>query len=219
MKKIPKAARILIVDDHPMIREGVTLGISAQHDMQVCGEAATEEEALAVAEKTSPDLMIVDVSLKTGDGIELVKQIKAKHPEIKVIVFSAYDESLYAERALRAGASGYVNKQESQDKLLDAIRTALAGKRYVSSEVAQRLLAQVVGGKSETKSPIEQLTDRELGIFRMIGKGMPTSKIANELFLSTHTIDSHREHIKRKLGIKNAAELSREAVQWVLENG
>jgi DNA-binding NarL/FixJ family response regulator len=210
--------RILIVDDHPLVREGLTMRLSLQHDLQVCGEAATEEEALTLVNKTAPNLVLVDISLKSGHGIELVKQIKSRHPRVKMLVVSGFDESLYAERALRAGALGYLNKQESNEKLLDAIRTVLAGKRFVSALIAQRLVGQALGDADQTNTPIDRLSDRELQIFHLIGKGLTTSAIADQLFISTHTIDTHRENIKHKLSIPNAGELTRAAVQWVLEN-
>ena len=210
---------ILIVDDHPMVREGMALRISAERDLKVCGETATQDEALALVEQVSPHLMIVDISLKRGHGIELIKQVKSRYPSVKMLVVSGYQESLYAERALRAGALGYLNKQESNDKLIEAIRTVLNGERYLSAELTRRLVGQALGNCDETKTLIEQLTDRELEILRMIGQGQTSGAIANNLLLSPHTIDTHRENIKRKLGARNAAELSRQAVQWVLENG
>jgi DNA-binding NarL/FixJ family response regulator len=194
--------------------------ISAERGLQVCGEAAAANEALALASQTSPDLILVDISLKDGHGIELIKQVKSRYPAVIMLVVSGFQESLYAERAIRAGAMGYVNKQESNDKLIDAIHTVLNGQQYISAEITRRLVAQALGSSSkETKHPIKQLTDRELEILRMIGTGLASSAIANQLHLSTHTIDTHRENIKRKLGAKNAAALSRQAVQWVLENG
>jgi len=211
--------RILIVDDHPMVREGLTMRISAQPDLAVCGEAATEEEAIALVKKLNPDMMIIDISLRSGNGIELIKRVKSRHRTVKMLVVSGFQESLYGERALRAGAMGYLNKQESNEKVLEAIRTVLKGERFASPELIRRLIAQALDGRGEAKAPIELLTDRELEIFRMIGDGLTSGVIANRLFLSTHTIDTHRENIKRKLGVNNAAELSRAAVQWLLENG
>ncbi|MBC7817760.1 MAG: response regulator transcription factor [Planctomycetaceae bacterium] len=211
--------KILIVDDHPLLREGLAMRLSLEPDLQVCGEAATEEEALAQAEQTTPELMLVDISLKNGNGLNLIKQIKSQYPHIKMLVVSSFDESLYAERALRAGALGYLNKQESNEKLLDAVRTVLAGQRFVSATIAQRLLGQALGASDQTKTPLERLSDRELEIFRLIGEGLSSGAIAERLFLSPHTIDTHRENLKRKLSIPNAGELTRTAVEWVLENG
>ncbi len=210
--------KILIVDDHAMIREGLRLRISAFPELEVCGEATTEDEGMALVKETNPDLIIIDISLKSGHGIELIKRVKAVYPHVKMLVASGFAESLYAERALRAGALGYLNKQDSGEKVIDAIRTVLRGEHYVSPEITQRLVSQALSNRGgQTKNPIELLTDRELEILRMIGDGQTSSMIAHELLLSTHTIDSHRENIKRKLGLKNAAELNRQAVQFRLE--
>lgn len=212
-------AKILIVDDHPLVREGLTMRLSTQRDMKVCGEAATEDEALSLVKQLRPDLVLVDISLKKGHGIELIKQVKSRYPAVKTLVISGHQESLYAERAMRAGALGYLNKQESNEKVLEAIRAVLAGQRYVSPAITQRLVDHALGEADQNRTPIERLTDRELEIFRMIGEGLTSGAIADRLFLSTHTIDTHRENIKRKLNVKNAGELSRAAVQWVLEHG
>ena len=175
----------------------------------ICGEATTEDEAIEMVNKTNPDLVIVDISLKRGHGIELIKRIKAIDPKVKMLVSSGFQESLYAERALRAGALGYLNKQDSGEKVIDAIRTILRGERYVSAVITERLVSQALGNRSESADPIDTLTDGELEIFRSIGNGKTSGTIAGELFLTIHTIDTHRENIKRKLGVKNAAELSR----------
>lgn len=219
MNKRHLPVKILIVDDHPSVREGLALRISLHSDLEVCGEADSEDQALALVKQTGPDLVLVDISLKSGHGIELIKRIRSLNPAIKMLVISGFQESLYAERAFRAGALGYLNKQESNEKMIEAIRTVLAGIRFLSPEISRRLIEQALGASDNTKTSIEQLTDRELEVFRMIGAGMKTSDIAEQLFLSTHTIDTHRENIKRKLAISNAAELSRSAVQWLLENG
>lgn len=217
--RLSSPAKILIVDDHPLVREGLALRISLHADLAVCGAAATEDDAVELVKQTNPDVVLVDISLKQGHGIELIKRLRTLDPTIKTLVISGFQESLYAERALRAGALGYLNKQESNEKMIEAIRAVLAGERFLSPEISRRLVAQALGASGENKSPIDRLTDRELEIFRMIGEGLPTSAIAERLFLSTHTIDTHRENIKRKLAVSNAAELSRAAVQWLLENG
>ena len=211
--------RIFIVDDHAMVRDGIKLQISMHQDLEVCGEAESADEAFALVKQTHPDLVVVDVSLKNGNGIELVKQIKSYDGKIKMLVSTMYNESLYAERALRAGAMGYLNKQESRDKVIDAIRAVLSGQRYLSPKMTERLVGQAVGNTDPTQSPIDTLTNRELEVFQLIGEGVTTGAIARKLHLSPHTIDSHREKIKTKLGLKNSGELQREAVQWVLENG
>jgi DNA-binding NarL/FixJ family response regulator len=210
--------KILIVDDHSLVREGLRLRISSYRDLEVCGEATTEDEAFELVKQTNPGLVIIDISLKAGHGIELIKRIKAISPHTKMLVTSGFQESLYAERAMRAGALGYLNKQDSGEKVIEAIRTVLRGERYVSSAITQRLVSQALGNHTESGEPTDLLTDRELEIFRMIGCGKTSGAIADELFLSTHTIDTHRENIKRKLGLANAAELSRTAVQFFLEN-
>lgn len=214
-----KRTKILIVDDHPLVRKGLALTLSAQADFEVCGDAATNAEAMAQAAEIRPDLILVDISLKNSHGIELVKQIKAKYPAIKMLVLSGFQESLYGERAMRAGASGYLNKQESPTKLIEAIRTVLKGDRYVSPELSRRLVEQALGKKSVEQEPTELLSDRELEIFRMIAQGLSSGEIADQLHLSRHTVDTHRENIKRKIGAKSAGELNRQAVQWMLENG
>ncbi len=211
-------ANILIVDDHPMVREGLTMRISAQLDLQVCGEAATEEEALALIQQRTPDLAIVDISLKSGNGIDLIKQVKAGFPSVKMLVLSGHPEALYGERALRAGAMGYVNKQESNHNILIAIRLVLNGLHYAGTEVTQRLMGQALGRESVPKSPLESLSKREMEVFRLIGSGMSSTAIAKQLQLSSHTIDTHRENIKRKISAKNASELSRAAVEYVIGN-
>ncbi len=218
MGKCVSPARIMIVDDHSMVREGLRLRISAYPDLEVCGEATTEDEAIELIPKTNPHLIIVDISLKSGHGIELIKRVHSKYPKIKMLVASGFQESLYAERALRAGALGYLNKQDSGEKVIEAIQTVLRGERFVSDEITKKLVAQALGNRADLADPMELLTDRELEIFRMIGNGQTSGAIANELMLSNHTIDTHRENIKRKLGFKNAAELTRRAVQFLLEN-
>ena len=219
MNKQNLPAKILIVDDHPLVREGLAMRISLHPDLRVCGEAESEDEALALVKEVGPDLVLIDISLKSGHGLDLIKRIRSLDLAIKMLVVSGFQESLYAERAFRAGALGYLNKQQSNEKLIEAIRTVLAGKRFLSPEISRRLIEQALGASDATKTPIERLTDRELEIFRMIGEGLTTSVIANQLFLSTHTIDTHRENIKRKLAVSTAAELTRTAVQWLLENG
>ena len=221
-QRIPKqqAARILIVDDHPMMREGLSVRISAQADMQVCGEAADVDEALRQVEDTRPDLIIVDLSLRRGHGLDLIQRIKASHPAVKMLVVSQFEESLYAERSLRAGALGYINKRECQENIVQAIRMVLAGRRYISPEMTAHLVAQTIEvGGSSGMDPVARLSNRELEVFQLIGQGATTSSIAGQLHLSVHTIESHREKIRHKLGLKNGAELTRCAIHWVLQKG
>ena len=213
-------AQILIVDDHPLVREALTGRIARQADMQVCGEAADVDEAMSQVRKLDPDLVVVDIALKNGNGIDLIKQITSRNDNVKMLVSSMFDESLYADRALNAGAMGYISKQEAPEELIDAIRQVLRGNVYVSSQMADILLSRSVGGKTTHKhSRIDQLSNRELEVFQLIGQGLTTGQIANRLLLSVHTIDTYREKLKTKLALKTGTQLSRYAMQWVLENG
>ena len=209
---------VAIVDDHPLVREGLAARISAQPDMEVCGEAADIESALELIVSKRPSLVLVDIALRDGHGIDLIKRIVAAGVNTRMLVVSAYDESFFAERALRAGALGYINKQELQGQVVEAMRTVLRGERYLSSAMAQRLIAQAIGSKS-AQGGTEMLSDRELQIFQLIGRGKSTREIARELNLSVHTIDSHREHIRAKLDLRTGTELIQRAVQWHIENG
>jgi DNA-binding NarL/FixJ family response regulator len=214
-----KAARIFIVDDHPLVREGLAALLACQPDLEVCGEADDISPALDLVKARKPDVVIVDISLKSGNGIDLIKQLKARDPDCKILVSSMYDESLYAERALRAGAMGYVNKQEVPQKVLDAVRQVFGGKMFLSPAMTDRMLHRAVRRDDDPASPVAALSDRELEIFQLIGRGQTTRQIANALHLSVKTVESHRENIKTKLNLANSAELVRQAVQWVLSNG
>ena len=209
--------RVLVVDDHPLVRRGLAETISAESDMEVCGEAADGTEAMRLVEANHPHVMIIDLSLKSGHGIDLIEQIKGRDDQIKMLVSSMHDEALFAERVLRAGAVGYLNKQEPAEKIIDAIRQAMRGEICLSPRMANRLLHSVVAGDSLSQNPIESLSNRELEVFDMIGQGMSTKQIANKLHLSHKTIETHREKIKTKLNLSNANELAHRAVQWVLE--
>ncbi len=213
-----KARRILIVDDHPIVRRGLRELIAHTEDLEVCGEAPDLPEALQQVKETRPDLVVVDISLKSGSGIELIKQIKAMDPHVRMLVSSVYDESLYAERALRAGAMGYINKEEALDNIIEAIRQVLAGRVYLSSDMTSRMLHRSISGDKSERASIETLSSRELEIFELLGRGFTTSQIAAKLHRSIKTIDAHRESIKSKLNLTNSAQLTRSAVQWVLEN-
>jgi DNA-binding NarL/FixJ family response regulator len=213
------AARVLIVDDHPAIREALALRISAQPDLEVCGEAADIVEALRVAEDTTPDVAIIDIGLKTGNGIDLIQRLLVRHENLRTIVWSMYSEDLYAERALRAGALGYVNKERATTEILDAIRSVLQGKVYLSPGLTEKLLKQVVGqGTDHPGFGLDKLSDRELDVFRLIGLGRKTQEIADHLHLSVKTIETYRDRIRQKLGLSDGAELTRCALQWTLEN-
>lgn len=209
--------RVLIVDDHPVMRMGLTELIEHEPDLEVCGTAADVAEAMQLIDAHHPDVAIVDISLRGGNGIELIEQAKARHAEVKVLVSSMYDEALFAERVLRAGAMGFINKQEPPEEMLSALRQVISGQVYLSARMANRLLNCVVGGRTPQRDPIEGLSNRELEVFELVGQGMTTKQIARRLVLSPKTIETHREKIKKKLGLKNSAELSCRAVQWVLE--
>lgn len=217
--RLPMTIRILIVDDHPLLRQGLIGLISTQPDFEVCGEASGVAEARQIAATARPDVAIVDLTLKDGNGIELIKEFREQYPQLKILVVSMHDELLFAERALRAGAVGYVSKHEAIRTIVQAVRTVLGGKLYLSQTMTERMVNMAVGAKSNgARSPMERLTDREIEIFEMIGQGLTSRQIARHLELSPKTVETHREHIKEKLELKNATELTKHAVQWVLEN-
>lgn len=210
------AIRVFIVDDHPLVRQGLAQIISGQEDLEICGEAEDASSAMRGIDTTSPDVVIVDISLQGNNGLELIKNVKAIHESLPILVFSMHDESIYAQRALRAGAKAYVMKKEPSDKIVDAIRKILKGEIYVSSRVADQVLHQIVNGPSNvTASPVDRLTDRELEVVQLIGRGLSTREIAESLHLSVKTIESHRAHVKEKLNLRNATELVQFSVQWV----
>jgi len=208
--------RVFVVDDHPIVRQGLAQLINREADLTVCGEAEDVRTALQTIEPSSPDIVIVDVSLNGPDGIDLLKTIRTRDPRLPVLILSMHDESLYAERALRAGANGYIMKQEATERVLVAIRQILGGGVYVSERMAQKMVQQLVKGSGAPKqSVIGELTDRELEVFRLIGQGRSTRRIADELHLSVKTVESYYAHIKEKLSLQNARELVQHAVQWV----
>jgi len=208
-------SKVLIVDDHPVVRQGLALLINRETDLAVCGDAEEGASALRRIDELNPDLVIVDISLHGPDGLDLLKNIRAKRPNLPVLILSMLDESLYAERALHAGANGYIMKQEATERVLIAIRRILAGDIYVSDRMASRILQRFAGGiESRELTPVEQLTDRELEVFRLIGEGHGTREIAETLHLSIKTVESYQAHIKDKLSLRNARELVQRAVQW-----
>jgi DNA-binding NarL/FixJ family response regulator len=193
--------RVLLVDDHPIVRQGVQMLVEAEDDMIVCGTAETQGDALQQIQATQPTIAIVDLSLKDGSGLELIKDIKARFPDVAILVLSMRDDAFYAERALRAGAMGYITKEEGTERIADGIRS--------------QLLGRMVDSKASVREPsINDLTDRELQVFELIGQGKSTREIAESLHLSIKTIESYREHIKNKLSIRNATELLKRAIQW-----
>lgn len=213
------AIRILIVDDHPLVRQGLIGLLSTEPDLEVCSEASGIAEALELADSTRPDVAIVDLTLKDGNGIALIKELKERHAAIKLLVLSMHDELLFAERALRAGAVGFVSKDKVSRTIVHAIRAVLGGEVYLSERMMQRMMRRAVGSRADAgRSPFERLTDREIEIFELIGQGQTTRSIASQLELSPKTVETHREHIKEKLELKNTSELTKHAVQWVLES-
>jgi DNA-binding NarL/FixJ family response regulator len=214
---MPTPAKILVVDDHPIVREGLAMQIAAQGDLCICGEAEDVSSALALVEAARPDVAIVDISLKNGNGLELIRRISERPYNVRMLVWSMYPENLYAERALQAGAHGYLHKGKATGHVLDAIRTVLAGELYVSGETTGRLLQRVVGRPASAGAPVDALSNRELEAFELMGHGMTTEAIAEKMFVSPKTIETYRARIKDKLGLRNATELIQRASQWVLE--
>jgi DNA-binding NarL/FixJ family response regulator len=216
-KRQKKTSRtVFIVDDHPLMRQGLAQLINNEPDLVACGEAEGAQAALDYIRNHKPDLVLVDISLPDKHGLELIKDLQALHPGLPVLVVSMHDESLYAERVLRAGGRGYIMKQEGGKKMMEAIRTVLSGQIYVSEKMSAKILEIFSGRRSESnRSPIEKLTDREFEVFQMIGQGRGTRQIAEALHLSVKTVEVHRLHIKRKLELADAPSLVRYAVRWV----
>lgn len=215
-----KAKKVFLVDDHPIVRQGMAQLIEQESDLFVCGEAEDAPQALQGIEKHQPDVVLVDISLKSTSGVDLIKDLKIRHPRLPVLVLSMHDESFYAERVLRAGARGYVTKEEATEKVLTAIRQVLRGEVYLSDRMAARMLSKLVNGSGERgTSPTDRLTDRELQIFECIGRGLGTREVAQRMHLSVKTIESHRANIKRKLNLDNATQLLQHAIQWVQSGG
>ncbi len=212
--------RVLIVDDHPAIREALAIRIAGEADLEVCGEAADLAEAVQLVAATNPDVAVIDLALKSASGIDLIKKLKAKHERLLMIVWSMYSENLYAERALRAGARGYITKEQATSQIIDAIRQVLDGKLYLSPAMTEKLLERHIGpsGKASRRSPADALSDRELDVFRLIGQGVKTADIAEQLHLSIRTVETYRERIRHKMDLKDGTELTHFATQWVLEN-
>ena len=206
---------VFLVDDHPIVRQGLTLLINQEADLVVCGEAQEMQSALRAIQSANPDILIVDLSLGGPDGLELLKNIRVVSPRLPVLILSMHDESIYAERALRAGANGYIMKQEATQKVLVALRRILSGEIYVSERIANNMLQHYVHGAKHTEhSSISELTDRELEVFRLIGEGHGTRQIAETLHLSVKTVESYQAHIKEKLSLRTARELVQHAVEW-----
>ena len=208
--------RVLLIDDHPILRKGLAELINQEPDLTVCGEAEEAPKAFEAVGLLNPDVAVVDISLRGGNGLELIKNIKARWPDLPLLVLSMHDETLYAERALRAGSLGYIMKEEALEKVLVAIRHVIAGEIFLSDKMKGRMLNQLVGGRMKAGgSSIDNLSDRELEVFRLIGEGRGTRQIAEELRLSVRTVEAYREYIKDKLNLKNGTELVQHAFQYV----
>ena len=207
--------RLLLVDDHPLLRKGLALTLNAEPDLDVVGQAASAEEALAAFGTLDPDVALIDISLPGMSGLELLKHLLALKPDLLTLVVSRHDEALYAERAVRAGAKGYVMKVEAADEIVQAVRHVLRGGIYMSEDLKDRLLfGAAVGRKAPMQSPLEVLSDRELEVFEMTGRGLPTREIAERLHLSVKTVESYRARIKTKLSLDSGTELMQHAVRW-----
>ena len=219
----PRKAAVLIVDDHPVVRQGLAQFINREQDLVVCGQAGNAHEAMRSIEQLHPDVVIVDLALKDRPGIELIKDIEVRFPRLPVLVLSMHDESLWAERVIRAGARGYIMKEEGTDRVLSALRRVLKGEIWVSESVGAKLLQRLSKNPPNTPdvqdSPLSELTDRELVIFRMLGLGLSVREIAERLNLSTKTVDTYRDRIKEKLNLKTSLELLRYAVIVTLDEG
>ncbi|MFZ0739545.1 MAG: response regulator transcription factor [Candidatus Acidiferrales bacterium] len=218
MNKSPVSAlaskyKVFLVDDHPIVRQGLALFINREPDLMVCGEAEGATSALQAIRDSVPDFVVLDISLDGPDGLELLKTLRAKYPNLPVLILSMHDETTYAERALRAGANGYIMKQEATDKVLTAIRHILRGDVYLSDRLTKRMLQQFVHGSISPRDPLAKLSDRELEVYRLIGAGHGTRQIADELHVSTKTVESYQAHIKEKLSLRNARELVQHAIE------
>jgi DNA-binding NarL/FixJ family response regulator len=209
--------KVFLVDDHPIVRQGLALFIEREPDLMVCGEAEDATSALQAIRDAAPDFVILDISLNGPDGLELLKTLRVRYPNLPALVLSMHDESVYAERALRAGANGYIMKQEAADKVITAIRHILGGDVYLSDRLTKQMLQQFVNGSISPRDPLAKLSDRELEVFRLIGAGHGTRQIADELHVSTKTVESYQAHIKEKLALRNARELVQYAVEWSLD--
>ncbi len=212
--------RILLVDDHPLLRQGIAQTIGHEPDLEVAGQASDAEEALAMFDEVAPDLVVTDISLPGMNGLELLKNLLTLHPDLPVLVVSRHDEELYAERAVRAGARGYVSKLAAGDQLVSAVRRVVRGGIHLSEDLKDKMLFGAAAGvKDAMQTPLEVLSDRELEVFEMTGRGIPTREISERLHLSVKTVESYRSRIKTKLGFANGTELMKHAVGWVEGEG
>ncbi len=212
-----KKSRVFVVDDHPIVRQGLAMLVNREPDLTVCGDAVDAQSAMQAMIASKPDILVLDISLNGPDGLDLLKSVRSRYPDLPVLVLSMHDESIYAERALRAGAQGYIMKQEATDKVLVALRRILSDEIYVSDRIANRMLQHYIGNSAAGKpSSIADLTDRELEVFRLIGEGHSTRQIAAELHISVKTVESYQAHIKEKLSLRSGRELVQHAIQWAI---
>jgi DNA-binding NarL/FixJ family response regulator len=206
---------ILLLEDHPIVRQGLEQMINHEADLHVCGTAEDADRALQLIDEAQPDLLLLDISLQGANGLEVLKVVRERHPQLRVLILSMHDERLYAMRALGAGAAGYVMKQEATENVLTAIRRVLDGDVYLSAQMERKSMQQFVGRRAIPKgTPLEDLSKRELEVFELIGQGQRTKQIAEALHVSVKTVESHRQHIKEKLGLSNGQELVQHAIQW-----
>jgi DNA-binding NarL/FixJ family response regulator len=212
--------KVLLVEDHPVVRHGLRAVIDDEADLNVCGEAGTNAEGLAQIKRLRPDIAVIDITLGGDNGLDLIKQAHDDFPDLPLLALSMHDEAVYGERALRAGAKGYVMKKEAMDKLLTAIRRVLGGELYVSDAMAAKLVSKLLNPKAakDAEPSVESLSEREFQVFRLIADGVGPSEIAQRLSLSVKTVETHREHIKEKLGLKSGAELTRYSLQWAMQH-
>jgi DNA-binding NarL/FixJ family response regulator len=210
--------KVFVVDDHPIVRQGLALLINRESDLVVCGEAEDANTAMQAVPTMRPDILIVDISLNGPDGLDLLKNMRMRYPELPVLILSMHDEGIYAERALRAGAQGYIMKQEATEKVLVAIRRILTREIYISERIANRMLQRYIGSRGAGRpASVADLTDRELEVFRLIGEGHSTRRIAEELHISVKTVESYQAHIKEKLSLRSARELVQHAIKWSVD--
>jgi DNA-binding NarL/FixJ family response regulator len=215
-ESLKRKSKVLLVDDHPLVREHLAALLRAEPDLEICGEAADGPTALSLISRTAPDLVILDISLKRSHGLEVLKDIKALRSSLPVLVLSMHDEALYAERALRAGAGGYITKEAATVNVLSAVRQILAGQIYLSEDMTKRLVRKVAGGGPvKAATPAELLADRELEVFELVGRGLGTRQIAEQMRLGIKTVESYKARIKEKLGLTDGNQLLQQAIEWV----
>ncbi len=214
-----KPARVLLVDDHAIVRHGIGVLLEKASDLTICGEAGAYEEALEAVQRLKPDIAVIDIILRDRSGLDLIRELRERGEKLPLLVMSMHDEATHAEKSLRAGAQGYVMKEDADELLVDALRKVLRGDAFVSGEISQRMLRSYMDGEDEGVEGVESLTDREKEIFECLGQGLTTRKIAEKFGLSARTVEVHRARIKKKLKCEDAAQLLREAVKWVEGNG